>query len=104
MFGALRFAVVLVAGLALLAWAALALVSSTTRDWSSKDLELRALLAVNGTRRAITAAWESGNQAALRGLMADITRDERIMGAAACSAEGHWVVRTADFPAEIACE
>jgi trehalose 6-phosphate synthase len=103
MSSVLRFLGVLVLGLALLAWGALAIVSRTFRDWFEKDLELRAQLAVTGSHRAITRSWESGNFAELTTLLSDITRDERIMAAGACSPSGQMMAKTAEWPAHFSC-
>ncbi|MBK7857881.1 MAG: trehalose-6-phosphate synthase [Archangiaceae bacterium] len=100
---ALRFLVVLVIALGLLTLAAMGLVSRTTWGWYTKDLALRAQLAVNGSRRAITAHWEAGELAQLREVLADITRDERIMGTAACGSDGQLVVSTPDYPTSLSC-
>ena len=48
---ALRFAVALVAGLALLTWGASVVVDRTTRDWFERDMLLRAELAARGRTR-----------------------------------------------------
>jgi hypothetical protein len=53
MSGLLRFLVVLVLGLALLAYGALVIVTTTFRDWFERDLQLRAQLVVNGSQRAL---------------------------------------------------
>jgi trehalose 6-phosphate synthase len=100
----LRFAIVLVAGLALLTWAALGLVSSTTRGWFEKDVTLRAELAVNGSRRALVSEWRAKAWRSLRELLVDMTHDERIMAAAACSADLKLVARTPDYPTQFSCE
>jgi trehalose 6-phosphate synthase len=98
-----RFATVLIAGLALLTWFALAAVNETTRRWFEKDVSLRAELALSGSRRALLSYWRQREWKELRSLLADITHDERIMGAAACSAELKPVARTADYPERFQC-
>lgn len=100
---ALRFLVVLVAGLGLLTWAALIMVNSTTRSWFEKDVGLRSDLAVNGSRRALLADFQQEDWVALRELLGDITRDERIMAAGACTAEHRLVASTQDYPSEFSC-
>ena len=57
---ALRFAVALVAGLALLTWGASVVVSRTTRAWFERDMLLRAQLAVSGAREALVSHWGPG--------------------------------------------
>ena len=99
----LRFAAVLVAGLGLLAWLALLAVNETTRRWFEKDIVLRADLAVGGSRRALVAYWRDGDWPELRALLAEVTHDERIMGAAACTADLIMVARTPEYPDRFRC-
>jgi trehalose 6-phosphate synthase len=96
---AFRFVVFLIAGLALLTWAALVGVNATTRDWFEKDISLRAQLVVTGSRRALVTQWTQGNANELRTLLTDIAHDERIMGAGACGLDGRLLAATSDFPA-----
>jgi trehalose 6-phosphate synthase len=99
----LRFLVVLVAGLALVAWAASAIVHRTTRDWFEKDVGLRAQLVVSGARQALAAHWRKGQRSELQSLLNEITHDERIMAAQACGADLKLLTRTKDFPAPFDC-
>ena len=43
------------------------------------------------------------SRAIVNAILADITRDERIMGAAACSMDGHPVASTVGFPPAFTC-
>ncbi len=99
---AVQFMVALVLGLALLTLGASRLVDGTTREWFDKDLTLRARLAVSGARQALVAHWH-GTGAELAELLAEITRDERIMAAAACDAGFRLLARTGDYPDTFAC-
>ncbi len=96
-----RFAVALVLGLGLLTWAAWELVHRTTRGWFEKDIRLRAELAVSGARRSLIAHW--ANPSELGGVLAEITRDERVMATAACSDSHEMVAHTRDFPEVFSC-
>jgi trehalose 6-phosphate synthase len=100
---ALQFAVVLVIGLAVVTWAASVMVHATTRGWFERDVTLRAQLAVNGARQALISHWHKDERNDLRDLLAEITHDERIMAAAACSADSTLLTRTEDYPAELDC-
>ena len=99
----LRFASVLVAGLGLLAWLAHLTVNETTRRWFDKDMALRADLAISGSRRALVSYWRGGDWEQLRTLLTEITHDERIMGAAACTADLKLLTRTAEYPDGFQC-
>jgi trehalose 6-phosphate synthase len=94
---------VLVAGLGLLTWLALLAVNETTRRWFDNDVTLRADLAVNGSRRALVNSWREQDWGELRDLLVEITHDERIMGAAACTADLALVARTPEYPTRFRC-
>jgi trehalose 6-phosphate synthase len=99
----LRYALPILLGLALVVSISYVLVSATSRSWFEDDVRLRAELALRGARGAIVDAWSRGDRAALGSLLGDITSDERILAAAACTTDGTTFARTADFPAAIGC-
>jgi trehalose 6-phosphate synthase len=100
---AARFIVALVVGLALVTAVASVLVHRTTRSWFERDLKLRAQLAVNGVRNALLPHWSVEGQRALAIRLADLTHDERVMAAAACSRDFRMLASTAEFPDTITC-
>ncbi len=102
MRGAVKFLVALVGGLALIALAGYFVLAHTTRTWFVSDLELRSRLAVAAARQGLTTNWES-NPLRLSERLADITRDERIMGAAACSMDGQLLAATDGYPRDFSC-
>jgi trehalose 6-phosphate synthase len=73
-----------------------------TRQWFEKDLRLRAELAVAAAKQSLSSNWEDDREMLLANLR-DITRDERIMGAAACSGQGVQLAVTETYPAEFSC-
>jgi trehalose 6-phosphate synthase len=99
-----RFALALVAGLALLAWGASVVVTRTTRSWFERDMMLRAQLAVTGGREALVSHWPPGQEAGLRNVLVELTHDERILGAAACGADLRPRASTPDYPDALTCE
>jgi trehalose 6-phosphate synthase len=100
---AARFVLLLIAGLGLLTWLALRVVTDTTQHWFERDLVLRAELAVTGSRRAILNHLRDREWKDLRELLVETTHDERIMGAAACTSEMRLVARTPDYPETFSC-
>jgi trehalose 6-phosphate synthase len=96
-----RFVAILVIGLALLAWVSLRVVNSTTRAWFERDMNLRAQLAVNGVRSSLVRSWQSSDTRAMHEILTDLTHDERIMAAAACSADSKLLTATDAFPPSI---
>lgn len=100
----IKFALGLVFCLALLAWISNYLANVTMREWSEKDIRLRAELAVNGARRSLVSYWDSERRKALVEVLAEMTRDERIMGVTACSRQSRTKVETVNYPKRFACE
>jgi trehalose 6-phosphate synthase len=100
---ATRFIIALISGLALLTWAASLFVYRTTRDWFEKDISLRAQLAVSGARHGLLSHWAAGDTNDLHALLAELTRDERILAAAACGTDLSELAATADFPEQFGC-
>ncbi|NUO47590.1 MAG: trehalose-6-phosphate synthase [Polyangiaceae bacterium] len=98
-----KFIIALVVGLALVTWIASLVVERTTREWFQKDVDLRAELAVNGARQAVISYWDREGNSELQTLLAEMTHDERIMGAAACSTDGRLLTQTPEFPRQFRC-
>jgi trehalose 6-phosphate synthase len=96
-----RFLIPLIAGLALLVVVGDVMLSRITSRWFEKDLVLRDRLAVESARASLANRWEDREQ--LAQILANITRDERIMAAAACSADG-LVAATEAYPPQFTCE
>jgi len=101
MRGASRFILALVCGLALLTWAASLIVGHTIRGWFERDMQLRTQLAVAGAREPLVANWTSARR--LQATLAEIARDERIMGAAGCGAGFELLAKTSEYPATASC-
>jgi trehalose 6-phosphate synthase len=99
-----RFLLSLILGLALLTWIASILVQRTTRSWFERDLNLRGELALSGARRALITHWDAARGEELGGVLAELARDERIMGAAVCAADLGLLARTPEFPEGISCD
>jgi trehalose 6-phosphate synthase len=96
------FISLLMAGLALLTTIAYLALRQVTHGWFEKDLELRSQLAVAAASHGLTANWGAKGEL-LSETLADITRDERIMGAAACAVGGERLAATDGFPSEFSC-
>ncbi len=96
-----RFLVPLIGGLALLAVVGHAVLTRTTSRWFEKDLALRSRLAIDSAGASLASHWN--DRARLASILGDITRDERIMAAAACSARDELLVATEAYPAPFTC-
>lgn len=95
------FLVALLLGLALLTSASYVVMTQVTRRWFEKDLRLRTELAVSAARQSLSNHWSERDR--LLTSLADMARDERIMGAAACSPDGTLIAATDAYPAEFPC-
>ena len=85
---ALRYALPIVFGLALFTLGSYLVVSTTSRSWFEDDVRRRAELAIRGAGDALSQSWARGDRVSVRRVLDDITRDERILAAAACAPDG----------------
>jgi len=97
-----RFPGLLLCGLGLLAVLGYEVMARTTMRWFEADVAMRSQLAVAAARQGLVSNWHAG-PARLTNLLADITRDERVMAASACSAAGQLLAVTQSFPAAFSC-
>lgn len=100
----LKFLVGLVLSLALLTWGTSVLVQRTTRKWFENDVRLRAELVVSGAHDGLSSHWSREERRELERMLVEITRDERIMAAAACAADLALLTKTPGFPEKFSCK
>ncbi len=99
----LRFTLIVLAGLGLLVLATSFFVSRTIEEWVDRDLSTRSQLALRGARPALVTSWITGSTERLGALLTDLTRDERVVAAAACTRDGNRVAATSEWPARVTC-
>src|SRR5688572_7966818 len=99
----LRFTLIVLAGLGLLVLATSFFVSRTIEEWVDRDLSTRSQLALSGARPALVTSWITGSADRLGALLTDLTRDERVVAAAACTRDGNRVAATSAWPAQVTC-
>jgi trehalose 6-phosphate synthase len=99
----LPFLLALLVGLAILVLGGYFVLTRTTRTWFERDLSLRSSLAVGSAKQSLVENW-SRPPGRLESVLADITRDERVLGAAACTPEGHLIAATRQFPDSVSWE
>src|SRR3569623_1087095 len=97
-----RFGAVLLVSLGILAGLGYLALTRVTRRWFQSDLALRSQLAVASARESLASHWAS-DPAHLTKTLADISRDERSMAAAACTMGGDLRAATESYPAEFSC-
>lgn len=98
----IRFLMVLLAGLAVLAAVVYFVLAGITRRWFEADMELRSRLAVTAANGSLTRHWYGARQELAQTLTA-ITRDDRIMAVAACSEKGELLASTDAYPSMFSC-
>jgi trehalose 6-phosphate synthase len=96
-----KLLVPLLLALAVLVWIASIAVARVTRRWYEDDISSRSMLAVRGARETLVREWSDAT--AVTRLLEDITRDERIMGMAACTSDGSLIARTREYPPYLDC-
>jgi trehalose 6-phosphate synthase len=100
----LRLGLPLAVVLAGLAWGASALVHHTARTWFERDVSTRARLALSGARETLGDALRARDTRRLAGVLRELARDDRIMGAAVCGQDGRTAAATGIVPASFACD
>ena len=100
----LQFVLALLAGLGLLAWGVTQFVQTTAQNWFARDVSLRARLVVTGARASLASHWNKEHRRELRKQLSEITRDERVMAAAACTLDFSRLTATPDFPDGFGCQ
>jgi trehalose 6-phosphate synthase len=100
----LRFTLIVLVGLGLLVVATSFFVSRTIEEWVDRDLSTRSELALRGARPALVTSWITGSAERLQALLTDLTRDERVVAAAACARDGSRVAATSAWPVHVTCE
>ncbi|HVU05916.1 MAG TPA: trehalose-6-phosphate synthase [Polyangiaceae bacterium] len=95
-----RFLALLLAALAVLTLVGHLVLARTMQRWFDRDITLRSRLAVAAARQGLAAQWGKNG---LLDTLIDITRDERIMGAAACAPDGRLLAATDAYPAAFSC-
>ncbi len=98
---ALRFALVLFVVLGLLSWGVSGMVTHLTLEWMARDVSMRADLAAGASRRGLALDWHDPE--AVRRILDDLSRDERVMAAGACRPDGRPLALSIAFPAQLSC-
>src|SRR4051794_30217185 len=100
---AFRFVAVLVAGLAACSILAHIVLVRMTRHWFETDLATRADFVRNGALPLLTGSEASEDRKVLSAKLAEIVRDQRLMAAQVCTAEGGTLARSARVAEPVSC-
>jgi len=98
-----KFLIGLLVSLALLTWLTSVIVQRTTRRWFENDVRLRAELVVGSASETLSDYWNREDRRELERKLTEITRDERIMAAAACDPDLTLLTSTPSFPKQFSC-
>ena len=95
-------AVLLVSG-AVLAWVAASLVVRISRTWFEEDLLEQTARLAQDARPALLASWSPTQAEGLKVTLANVVRNERLLGAAACTPSAQMLARTPFLPPPLTC-
>ncbi len=97
-----KFLLLLAAGLGLGAFLADFVLARTMKSWAESDSSLRAQPAVKSASGSLRGGLRESDEL-LRETLTNITRDERILGAAVCDSEGRLRVRVGELLKGVDC-
>jgi trehalose 6-phosphate synthase len=97
-----RFLLMLVGAVLALGLLADGIMVRTTRSWFEDDLERRARLSVDSARRSLVRNWHADPEK-LAATLDDMSRDQRVLGAAACDLDGKLLAVGGAFPQDVVC-
>ena len=98
----MRFMIPLLLVLAGLSWAATEIMIRTSRRSLEHDVDMRAQLAIASAGRDLVRTWRVHDAGSIAWLLGQISRDERILSAAACSPSSRSSPRPPSFRARSA--
>ena len=73
-------------------------------DWSQRDIDLRARLVFRSIRDQVATAMTARPATDLVPVFERITEDERILALGFCTAQGHLLYATKEFPKSVTCD
>jgi trehalose 6-phosphate synthase len=100
----LRFVLPVAFASCVVAYVGLPYIERLLAEWFRSDVELRAQLVMHSMEEPITDLVEKGNESRLRGYLAKITADERLLAILVCRDDGSTIFKTERAPAAISCE
>jgi trehalose 6-phosphate synthase len=100
----LRFVLPVAFASCVVAYVGLPYIERLLAEWFRSDVELRAQLVMHSMEEPITDLVEKGNESRLRGYLAKITADERLLAILVCRTDGSTIFKTERAPAAISCD
>src|SRR5450631_1159180 len=100
----LRFVLPVAFASCVVAFFGLPYIERLLAEWFRSDVELRAQLVMHSMEEPITDLVQKGNEWRLRGYLAKVTADERLLAVLVCRPDGSTIFKTERAPAAITCE
>ena len=99
----LRFVLPVAFASCVVAYFGLPYIERLLAEWFRSDVELRAQLVMHSMEEPITDLVEKGNESRLRGYLAKITADERLLAILVCRPDGSTIFKSERVPPSISC-
>src|SRR5882724_2128572 len=100
----LRFVLPVALASCVVAYFGLPYIQRLLAEWFRSDVELRAQLVMHSMEEPITDLVENGSEARLRGYLAKIAADERLLAILVCRPNGTTIFKSERTPASISCD
>jgi trehalose 6-phosphate synthase len=100
----IRFAIPTLIAVSILAFFGVPYVDRILAEWFRSDVDMRAQLVAHSMEGSLTSLLERDDKRGLRGYLAGITTDERLMAVVLCRDNSTLLYKTERTPKEIGCD
>jgi trehalose 6-phosphate synthase len=100
----LRFVLPVALASCVVAYFGLPYIQRLLAEWFSADVEMRAQLVMHTVEGPLAELVGQGNETHLRGYLAKMTADERLLAVLVCRPDGNTIVKTERVPKSISCD
>ncbi len=100
----LRFVLPLAVASCVVAFVGLPYIQKLLAEWFSADVEVRAQLIMHTVESPVAELVAQDNEAKLRGYLARMTADERLLAVLICRPDGATIARSERVPRNISCD
>ena len=100
----LRFVLPVAFASCVVAYFGLPYIQRLLAEWFRADVELRAQLVMHSIEEPITFLVEGGSETRLRGYLAKLAADERLLAVLVCRPDGTTIFKSERTPAAVSCD
>jgi trehalose 6-phosphate synthase/phosphatase len=100
----LRFVLPVAFASCVVAYFGLPYIQRLLAEWFRADVELRAQLVMHSIEEPITVLVEGGSETRLRGYLAKLAADERLLAVLVCRPDGTTIFKSERTPAAVSCD